>query len=135
MKENTYNVILLIIRIVVGGIIAWAGYMKLVDMDTTINSFNASYGLSAATTWTVAIAELLAGLAVLLGVWTRIASIVATVLMVGAVYYTGGTDTSSWLLLLGSIVLLALGGGEWGVIHDKLFYKEDSMSSSNISRM
>lgn len=117
--NNIKNTILLIIRILVGGIIAYSGFTKLMNMDQAISGLTGLTGLPVWTVWLVALGELLAGLGVLFGVWTRLATIGVIVIMTAAVYYTGGQDMSSLLLLIGGIILLMTGGGEWAIIKDR----------------
>ena len=47
MKTNIKNTILLIVRILVGAMIAYAGYSKLTNMDATIGMFQTYFNLSA----------------------------------------------------------------------------------------
>jgi putative oxidoreductase len=113
MNKNIKNTILLIIRILVGGIIAYAGYKKLLDMEQTVVSMRAMTGLSAATIWLVALGEFMSGLGIIFGIWTRLAALGVLVIMLGAVYFTRGENTPSILLLIGSILLIITGGGKW----------------------
>lgn len=115
MKTNIKNTILLIIRILVGAMIAYAGYTKVTNMDATINAFQTYFNLSANITWAVSVGELLAGLGILFGVWTKLAALGSVIIMAGAVYYTKGQDISPILLLLGSIVLFITGSGRYAV--------------------
>lgn len=114
MKNKITNTILLIIRIIVGAMLILAGYMKLSNMDQAVSMFNTVFGLSTATAWAVAIGELLTGLGILFGVWTKIAALGAVVIMSGAVYYSKG-DSSAIVLLIGSIVLFLSGSGRFAV--------------------
>jgi uncharacterized membrane protein YphA (DoxX/SURF4 family) len=114
MNTNIKNTILLIIRIAVGGMIAYAGIMKLMDMDTTVAKMS-GMGLSAGVVWAVALGELLAGLGVLFGVYTQVAAVGTAIIMAGAVYYTKGTMMPPIYLLLGSLVLIFMGSGKFAI--------------------
>lgn len=116
MKINIKNIILLIIRIFVGGMITYAGYKKLLDMEQTVMSLNAMTGLSAATIWLVALGEFVSGLGIIFGVWTRLAALGTVIIMIGAVYFTKGDNISAILLLTGSLILILVGGGKWALI-------------------
>jgi uncharacterized membrane protein YphA (DoxX/SURF4 family) len=116
MKTNIKNIILLIIRILVGGMIAYAGYVKLSDMDQTLISLGGMTGLSSGFIWAVALGELVSGLGIVFGVWTRLASLGTVIIMVGAVYFTKGENMSALLLLIGSIAITIFGGGKWALV-------------------
>ncbi|MBC7982033.1 DoxX family membrane protein, partial [Candidatus Parcubacteria bacterium] len=100
MNTNIKNIILLIIRVVAGGLLAWAGYMKLSNMDATITALGGMTGLSAGYIWAVALGELAAGLGIVFGVWTRLAAAGAAIIMIGAVYYTKGQDMKAIEILV-----------------------------------
>ncbi len=126
--NNIKNTILLIIRILVGGIIVYSGFTKLMNMDQAISELTGLTGLPVWTVWLVALGELLAGLGVLFGVWTRLATLGVIVIMTAAVYYTGGQDMSALLLLIGGITLLMTGGGEWAMVKDGTREKRDRVT-------
>lgn len=107
------NIILLIIRVLVGGMIAYAGYEKLLDMNKTIAMMGAMTGLSSGYIWAVALGEFASGLGIIFGIWTRLAALGVVMIMLGAVYFTRGENTPSILLLIGSILLIITGGGKW----------------------
>ncbi|MES2623485.1 MAG: DoxX family protein [Patescibacteria group bacterium] len=111
---KTKHILLLIIRILVGGLITYAGIVKLMDMDATITAMS-PMGLSATVLWIVAIGEVLAGLGVLLGVYTQIAAVGAAIIMAGAVYYTGGKMMDAIFLLIGSLILIYTGSGKYAI--------------------
>lgn len=115
MNTQTKNIILIIVRIIVGGMLAFAGYTKLIDMDSYISMFNKGFGLSAGITWAVAIGEFLAGLGLVFGVWTKVAGLGAAIIMAGAVYYTGG-DIKAVIFFIGSLILIVTGSGRYAMI-------------------
>lgn len=116
---KTKHITLLILRIIVGGMMAFAGIMKLLDMGMTTQYF-ASMGLSAPIAWLVSIGETLAGLGILFGVFTQIAAAAIAIIMAGAVYYTSiyatsteVTTTSIFLVL--SLILMYTGSGKYAI--------------------
>jgi len=119
MNRNIKNIILLIVRILVGGMIAYAGYTKLTDMNRTIAMMTAMTGLSEGIAWAVALGELASGLGIVFGVWTRLAALGAVIIMTGAVYFTKGENMLALLLLIGSISLTITNGGKWALTEPK----------------
>lgn len=113
MSKNIKNTILLIMRILVGGMISYAGYIKLINMDQAVVTIGGLTGLPAGIVWVVALGEFISGLGIVLGVWTRLAALGTAVIMIGAVYFTKGQEMSALLLLIGSIMLAIVGGGKW----------------------
>jgi uncharacterized membrane protein YphA (DoxX/SURF4 family) len=111
---KTKHILLLIIRLLVGGILAYAGIVKLMNMDMTIEAM-APLGLSAAVLWIVAIGETLAGLGIVFGVFTQVAAAGAAIIMAGAVYYTGGKMMDTIFLLIGSLILIYTGSGKYAL--------------------
>jgi putative oxidoreductase len=99
-------------RLLLSGLFIWAGLGKLMDLGGTAQYFAAmripAPGLMV---WVTVVIELIGGLAVLLGAWTRLA---AVILML-------------WSLLTGFAVHLpvATGGGDPMVAYDNMihFYK------------
>lgn len=115
MNTTLKHILLLIIRILVGAFIAWAGLQKLLNMDATITNMAAYFSLSPFVVWLVSLGELLGGLGILLGVWTQVAAIAVAIIMAGAVYYTKGEMMSPIYLLIGSLVLAYTGAGKYAV--------------------
>lgn len=113
MNTQLKYTLLLILRIAVGGMIAWAGIKKLMDMDAAISGLTAGFGLSLYVIWAVVLGEVLAGLGILFGVYTQIAAVGAAIIMAGAVYYTGGNTMTPIYLLIGSLVLVYTGSGAY----------------------
>lgn len=111
---KTKHIILLILRILVGGMIAYAGIMKLLNIDATIEQF-ASMGLNSIVFWLVAVGETVAGIALVLGIYSQAAAAATAIIMAGAVYYTSATMVSPILLLLGSILIMYTGSGKYAV--------------------
>ncbi len=114
------HIILLALRIIVGGMLAFSGVMKLMDMPMVTEYFTAMGITSAAVVWAVSVGELLAGLGILFGVYTQIAAAAAAIIMAGAVYYTskyaGSTEViSTSVLLAGSLILVYTGSGKYAI--------------------
>jgi uncharacterized membrane protein YphA (DoxX/SURF4 family) len=61
---------LFMIRLVAGVIFIYHGISKLSDMPSTVGFF-ASLGLGAFFAWLVALVELLGGVSLILGLWSR----------------------------------------------------------------
>ena len=86
MFQNRGEWGILILRVIVGVIFIIAGWTKVQGIEQTIGFF-AQTGISPFWTYAVAYLELLGGLAVLLGFYTRIAGYILSVIMVGAIYF------------------------------------------------
>lgn len=110
---KTKNTLLFIVRLIAGGIIAYAGYQKLMDMETTISKMGSWLNLSAPVIWAVALGELLAGLGLIFGVFTRASALGAAIIMCGVFYYTNKLDPKAAAVLLGSVIVLISGAGSW----------------------
>ena len=76
---------LLALRIGVGAIFIFTGWMKVSDLTATVGFF-ATMGFAPFWAYLVSFVELIGGIAVLLGVYTRIASKLLTIIMIVAIY-------------------------------------------------
>lgn len=112
---KTKNTLLFIVRLIAGGIIAYAGYKKLIDMETTVSKMGSWLNLSAPVIWAVALGELLAGLGLIFGVFTRVSALGAAIIMCGVFYYTNKLDPKAAAVLLGSVIVLISGAGSWSL--------------------
>jgi putative oxidoreductase len=118
MKENK-DVGILIIRIVLAGIFLFAGITKLTHMEMVVGFFG-SIGLVPFWAYVASIVETLAGLAVLLGIFIRPATVLLIITMVVAIL---ATDISRGfvahemeiVLLLISLGLYFTGAGKYSV--------------------
>lgn len=114
---KTKHVTLLILRLLVGGMLAYSGIMKLLNMSV-ITEYFAGMGItSPLIVWAVAIGETLAGLGMVFGVYTQIAAAGAAIIMAGAVYYssvyaTSAEVTTTSILLVASVILMYTGSGK-----------------------
>lgn len=114
---KTKHVTLLILRLLVGGMLAYSGIMKLLNMPA-ITEYFAGMGItSPIVVWAVAIGETLAGLGMVFGVYTQLAAAGAAIIMAGAVYYSAIYATSTEvrttaILLIASVILMYTGSGK-----------------------
>ena len=76
---------LLALRIGVGAIFIFSGWMKVSNLQATVGMF-ASMGFGAFWAYLASFAELLGGIAVLLGAYTRAFSFILMIVMIVAVY-------------------------------------------------
>jgi putative oxidoreductase len=109
---NKHDTLTLLARIIIGGIFAYAGWLKVSDMAMVISSFE-PMGLNAIVAYAVSYGELLGGIALVLGLYARAAALGLAIIMAGAVYFTWGMGFqvySSPLGLLGGLFALAAAG-------------------------
>jgi putative oxidoreductase len=88
-------------------------------MDQTIVRLNHAFGLSTPIIWMVVIGEILVGLGLIFGVWTRVAGLGGVIIMAGAVYFTHGQNMSAIEVLCAAFILMLIGGGAYAVTHCK----------------
>jgi putative oxidoreductase len=107
---------LLILRVVLGGIFIAHGWQKIQMMDQMIGFFE-TIGLSAFWVYVATYGELLAGIAMVLGIFTRLAGYIIAIIMIVAtvilrfklgVGFFGGYELT--VALLASAVCVALSG-------------------------
>ncbi|MEK7563945.1 MAG: DoxX family protein [Patescibacteria group bacterium] len=113
------NLGLLIIRLVVGVVFIYAGYMKFSSVEQTAGFFSA-IGLNTSWVYVIALAELVGGILMVLGLFTRIAGLWLTGVMIGAIYlvtWNMGFAASQlpMLLLFTSLGLAMTGAGKWSL--------------------
>lgn len=122
-SEGWRNSTLLLMRLCVGGIFVYAGWMKLTNMDSVVGMFE-QMGYIAPVFWAylVGIVEVLGGGLMILGICTRINAVLLAAIMVVAlvtVMIPGGKwDAGTQLvitLLVGNLLLSATGGGAWRI--------------------
>lgn len=109
-----------LVRVVLGLVFIMHGLAKIQNMEGTIGFF-ASLGLASFFAYLVAYVELLGGIAVLLGIYSRVAGYLLAVIMVFAIFmvklksgFVGGYEFD--LLLLVSALLVAWhGAGPYSV--------------------
>lgn len=108
---------LLIIRIVVGAAFIYHGYTKIAGLTGTVGFFG-QMGIPAFITYLVVIAEFFGGIAILIGLYTRIAALAIGVVMIGAIVLVhlerGGIELP--LVFLATTLGLAfLGAGQYSI--------------------
>lgn len=114
---------ILALRIAVGLVFAYHGWLKLGDITGT-TAFFGSQGIPLASffAWVVGLVELIGGLAVLLGVFTKAAAKLLAINMLVAllVVHTRMPWVAAELplvLLASCLVLLGCGGGKWKLLN------------------
>ncbi|MBR9693016.1 DoxX family protein [Candidatus Woesearchaeota archaeon] len=103
------------IRIIAGFIFIMAGWMKISSIDMFVGMLDgAGFPAALATAWFVAFVELIAGIGLLIGFWTRwtalllgITMLVAAIMMLSM---NGLSDALYPLALLGSMISILLSG-------------------------
>ncbi len=109
---------LLALRIGVGGIFIMTGYMKVSDLPATVGFF-ATLGFAPFWAYLVSFVELLGGIAVLLGVFTRIAAKLLTIVMIVAIYKTWGNVAvvlTPISVFFSTLTLVLAGGGAYSLM-------------------
>jgi putative oxidoreductase len=128
---------LLPIRIIAGIGFIMNGLPKLVNITGTEAEFASNMGLPAALALPVGLLEVIGGIALIIGVLTRIASILFIILMIGAIItvqlskgFLGGYQLNLLYLSI-AVTLLVTGPGrpsiEWNVLKRELFPKGKEM--------
>lgn len=104
-KFNNYNIGILAIRLALALVFIAHGWQKFVNLEQTGNFFD-SLGLPMLMVYVVALVELLGGLAMLLGIWTKIAGWLLAINMLFAIIlvklskgFLGGYEFELTLLL------------------------------------
>jgi putative oxidoreductase len=111
---------LFLLRVVVGVVFLAHGWQKIQGMEGTIGFF-ASLGLAPFFAYLVAWTEFLAGSAVLLGVFTRVAGYLLALVMVFAIFlvkfkmgFLGGYETDL-ILLVAALAVAFSGAGPYSL--------------------
>ena len=110
---------LFIIRLVAGSIFIYHGVTKLQDMPGTV-AFFASLGFGAFLAWAVAIIELVGGISLILGIFTKVFGALLSAIMIVAILkvtrHAGFMASEAALMLLAaSVSVLFSGCGRYGV--------------------
>lgn len=110
---------LFIVRLVAGVIFIYSGLEKLSNMHATTAAF-ASMGFGLALAWIVALIELLGGVSLVIGLWTKFFSFLLSVTMIVAIIKVTGPmglemSMAPILLLAISIAVLFSGCGAYSV--------------------
>jgi len=124
--HRNLDLALLLIRLSLGAIFIAHGWAKVSNIDGAIAMF-ASMGIGTMLTYVAAYTELLGGIAILLGVATRLAGGLLSVVMVVAialVHFKNGFDMANGgyeyqlLILVCAIAIAIVGPGKYS-LHDK----------------
>ncbi len=84
MKKGSVDAGLFLVRLALGVVFIAHGWQKFANMDATVGFFG-TLGLAPFFAYLVAAIELLGGLAVLLGVFARVAAVLLVLVMIGAI--------------------------------------------------
>lgn len=112
---------LLVLRIGVGAIFIFSGYMKVSDLAGTV-AFFGTIGFAPFWAYLVSFVELFGGIMVLLGVHTRIAAKLLTIIMIVAIYELRGnlqmvmTPVS---VFFSTLCLTLAGGGAYSLMRGR----------------
>lgn len=119
--KNNQDLGLLLLRIALGVVFIVHGWAKWQNMEGTIQFFS-SLGLPAMLAYIVAAIELLGGLAILFGLWHRLAGWLLAAVMLGAIItvkgskgFVGGYELD-FVLLLVAAALAMMHPGKYLVI-------------------
>ncbi|WP_096203189.1 DoxX family protein [Bacillus sp. FJAT-45350] len=136
--SNRYEIGALLLRLVLGIVFIAHGSAKFQGGIENIAGWFASIGLPGGLAYIVAIIELVGGIALLLGIGTRIVSVLIGLIMIGAIitvnFQAGFLDGYAYdLVLLFIAVYLVLNGSKLYSL-EHLFIKSSENKDSVISR-
>lgn len=118
MSDKKRNWILLIVRLIIGGIFIFAGWAKVADMTSTVGFF-ATLGIPAFLAYVVGYLGLIGGILLVLGIWTQKSAAILAIIMIVAVWITmpGGFQAFNTPLsvLAGLLSIMASGSGSYVV--------------------
>lgn len=121
-KLHNVDLGLLLVRIGLAIVFVAHGWAKIGDMSGTISFFGSVLHLSPLWAYVVAYAELLGGVAMLLGVFTQWAGLLLAITMVVAIYlvklskgFLGGYEFDL-MLFLGALAIVLAGAGRYTVM-------------------
>ncbi len=109
---------LLVLRIGVGVIFILTGWMKVSNLSATVGFF-ATMGFAPFWAYLVSFVELLGGIAVLLGLYTRLAAALLTVVMIVAIYVVRNDMTMVMMpvsVFFSTLTLVLAGGGAYSLM-------------------
>jgi putative oxidoreductase len=130
MSEIAVDLATLILRLSLGVIMISHGIPKIKKREVLGKKWNDHYGVPKATIWLTGILQIVGGLALLVGLFTSLTSLVLTLDMLAALFicvfnshhrepFNSVTPEKGWdvnLLLVASLVaVLLLGGGKWSL--------------------
>jgi putative oxidoreductase len=130
MSEIAVDLATLILRLALGVIMVSHGIPKIKKREVLGKKWNDHYGVPKATIWLTGILQIVGGLALLVGLFTSLTSLVLTLDMLAALFicifnshhrepFNSVTPKKGWdvnLLLVASLIaVLILGGGKWSL--------------------
>lgn len=120
--ENRANIALLITRLIIGGIFIFAGWLKVVDMEMTVSQF-AMMKIPAFLAYIVSYGELIGGIFLVLGVWTRFVSLFFLIVMVVAIFLTFGGGFAMFgmplSMIAGIVAIHGCGTGKYRILKSR----------------
>lgn len=111
------NAGLLVLRLGMAFVFIMAGWEKVSHLQMTVGMFG-QMGFNAFWAYVVSFVELLGGIAILLGVWTRLAATLLAIAMIVAVYVTranAGMMMTPLILVFTNVTLFLTGGGAYSL--------------------
>ncbi len=108
---------LLALRIGVGAIFIYSGWLKVGDLAGTVAQFG-TMGFAPFWAYLVSFVELIGGIAVVLGVWTRIAAKLLAIVMLVAMYKLLAAPQmliAPLSLFFSSVALMFTGAGKYAL--------------------
>lgn len=110
-----------LIRLALGAIFLVHGWMKFQDIAGTINFFS-GLGLAEFLAYLVATMELVGGILMIIGIYTRLAGLMIAAVMIGAIYFVkfkvgfvGGYEFDL-ILLAAALGVTFTGGGKYALM-------------------
>lgn len=119
---------LLVLRIGVGLVFIFAGYMKVKDLDMTVAMFG-SMNIGAFWAYLVSFVELLGGIGILVGLYNRLSAKLLAITMIVATYIVRNDMTmvmTPLILVFANIALLLAGAGKYSLSYK--FKKENALN-------
>ena len=130
MSEIAVDLATLILRLSLGVIMISHGIPKIKKREVLGKKWNDHYGVPKATIWLTGILQIVGGLALLVGLFTSLTSLILTLDMLAALFicifnshhrepFNSVTPVKGWdvnLLMVGALVaVMLLGGGKWSL--------------------
>ncbi|MBP6856364.1 MAG: DoxX family protein [Candidatus Pacebacteria bacterium] len=109
---------ILVLRIGVAGIFIMSGWLKVSNLSETVGFF-ASTGIGAFWAYAATFGELIGGLLVLLGIFTRLGALLLAIIMAVAISLTYKDITlvmTPFILFVANLSLILSGGGRFSLI-------------------
>ncbi|OZM55939.1 oxidoreductase [Lottiidibacillus patelloidae] len=131
--KNNYEISLLVIRLVLGVTFVLHGIAKFEMGLTNVAGWFESIGLFGSLAYVVAFIELFGGIALILGLGTRVAAFITGSVMVGAIVtaklsagFLGGYELD--IALLAMAIALVVSGSRMFAMESKLFSENEKIT-------